>query len=301
MNLEPGIIARIATGDADACRIAADWLLERGDERGEFILDELAVEARPNPATRAAAKKRRAAWERTHFGAWASPVLALGATGYELRRGFIDLVRLHEHALDALPKMLELEPITRLRVTLADGAALARAMRHPSFARIRELDLAGAAPKLDVPAPGIATLVLRSIADSTLDSLPSSFPALETLGVAFTQAGDAALSAVASGRLKLQRLWAANASVGDASLGALASSSTALRELDLSSNRFDRSLRRLGENSSLTALHTLKLQSVYAARGFLSREGLPALRKLRVTHPTSNDRQVYAARGISLF
>lgn len=299
VRLEPGIVARIATGDRDASRIAADWLLEHGDERGEFILDELTVEARANPSTRAAAKARRAAWERTHFGAWASPLLALGATGYVFRRGFVDEVRLPEKALAALPRMLELEPISRLRVDLDGSGELALAMKQPSFDRIRGLDLDGA-PRLE-RHERLESLVLRTAVASTIERVVACFPALSTLGVAFTEAGDAALLALMNQQLPLKRLWARRARVGDASLGALARTECALEELDLSSHDFDRQrLKQLGASTTLRKLHTLVLTSVRDARDFLSRDGLPALRHLRVTRPTNADRRLFVTRGISL-
>ncbi len=299
-RLEPGIIARIATGDVDACRIAADWLLERGEVRGEAIL--AALDERVNPATREAARRRRIALEIEHLFAWTAPLRELGVTDCGLRRGFVDWVALPERALSALPALLDLEPITALRVLVHDGSALRAAMRTSAFARIRTLQVNGAAVSFDVAAPALTTLVARPMTAARVAALPALFPVLESLAVSSTEAGDAALTALGARALTVKQLRAVHAGVTDRALLTLVERGSEVEALDLSFNDLTpRALKQLGDAQSLSALRELGLRGYHGLTGFLSPVGLPALRRLRLRRPPTTDRALFAARGISLW
>jgi hypothetical protein len=298
-QLSPGIIARIATGDPAAYRVAADWLLERGDTRGEVILAEL--DAHANPVTRHAARRRRLELE-PHYAAWKAPVLKLGVTSCDFRHGFIERVALPERALGQLQALLDLEPISGLHVTVTDGQHLRAAMRTPAFARIRTLELLGGQAVLDVSAPGLKGLLVRPLVAAHIPRVPALFPALETLGVSFTTTGEAAVSALASGVLRVKHLWAARAGVTDRSLLSLIERGSAVEALDLSFNELTpRALQLLGAARTLPALRELSLMGCRKANDFLSPRGLPRLRRLRLRSPASADRAVFDARGISLW
>jgi hypothetical protein len=300
--LEPGIIARIATGDVDACRIAADWLLERGDDRGALILDALTLEGRPNPAVRKAIKVRRAEWEVAHLERWTDALVELGVTEWDFKRGFIDWVTVHESALDQLPRMLELEPITRLSVEVSNGEHLRRAMKTPAFAHIRELQVLDGEVRLE-SAPGLTTLSCAEASAQFVAGLPQLFPALETLDLSATAGGNEAVVLVTRAALKLKRLWVSHARVEGRTVSVLADSVTGLEELDLSFNGVERGvLKKLGASTTLASLHSLSLLGEpRGTNSFLSMTGLPALKHLRVTRPTTKDRDLYRARSIALW
>jgi hypothetical protein len=301
-TLEPGIIARIATGDADACRIAADWLLERGDERGALILDALTLEGRPNPAVRKAIKVRRAEWEGAHLERWTDPLVELGVTDWDFKRGFIDWVTVQESALDQLPRMLELEPITRLSVVVSNGEHLRLAMKTSAFSRIRELQVLDGEVQLE-SAPGLTSLSCTEASAKFVAGLPQLFPALQTLGVSGTAGGNEAVVQLTRAALKLKRLWVSHAQVEGRMVSVLADSVTGLEELDLSFNGVERGvLKKLGASTTLASLHSLSLLGEpRGTNGFLSSAGLPALKHLRVTRPTTKDRDLYRARRIALW
>lgn len=292
----PEVVAAVAAGGAEARRIAADWLLERGEERGEYILDELTLAERPNPSTRRATAQRLRARVQ-NLEQWGADLVALGVRRWRFRGGFIDEVALPEASLPALPRMLELEPITRLRVDCDGSGQLALAMRLPAFARIRALDVLGA-PRFE-RHEGLESLTLRTNEADVIEHVVECFPALKTLGVSFWRLGDEAVQAVASGRLPVRRLWARRAGVENGSLTALAQSSTPLEALDVSDNWFDAAaLETLGASRTLASLSALALVSSGDTDGFLSREGLPGLRRLGVSWQRREDRKLYAERGI---
>lgn len=303
MKLDPQAMAHLATGGPSAYRIAADWLLERGDERGEYILDELLLAERPNPSTRRAALARRAAREvSTLHPRIEAPLRALGVTDCAYHWGFVQRVRLPEKALTSLPKLLELEPITQLRVELSDGAALAGAMRSPAFSAIRGLDFVSRAdPVLTVTAPQIETLTLRA-GPALMQRLSDLFPALKRLNLEGRRGGSEAVEAVAAGRLALEHLWAPLTGVSSSSVMTLARSSRPIQSLGVAFNDLSASaLKALGASEGLSALKELDVRDRYShnSHSFLT-TGLPALKKLRVTAPSVPDRQLYQRRGISL-
>lgn len=305
MSLDPLAFERLAKGIPAEYRIAADWLLERGDARGEFILDELMLAERPNPSTRKAALLRRAEREKTLQPRIEAPLRALGVTECEYHWGFVSFVRLPEKALGALPKLLELEPITRLGVSLGDGAGLAETMRWPGFGRIRELQLSGRAERalaVAPAAPGIESLTLRAD-PATVQRACELFPGLKRLNLAsghLGRGGTAAVEALASGRLALEQLWVPDTGVSSASVISLAKTSSPIQSLCLAFNGLNAAaLRALGESRGLAALRELDVRGRERHQGFLT-TGLPALKKLRVSWPQPLDRQLYASRGISL-
>jgi hypothetical protein len=301
VRLEPAAFSALATGGPPAYRIAADWLLERGDPRGEFILDELALFERPSPSTRKAILARRTQRKPSLFAQWEEPLRALGVTECSYRWGFVERVRLPEKALGDLPKLLALEPITKLEVALSDGVWLTEAMRSPAFAQIRSLELTGRrAPVLNVAAPQIETLALQ-VPPGTIEKVCELFPGLKRLHVNGGMNGSAAVDALTSGKLNVKELWAPHTHVSSASVVALARSTRAVESLGLAFNDLGRNaLNALGASQTLTSLRELDLRGWYTqSAGFLT-TGLPALKKLRVSRPTIEDRKLYARRGISL-
>lgn len=301
MRLEPAAFSALATGGAPAYRIAADWLLERGDARGEFILDELALSERPNPSTRKAILARRAQRQVHLYKEWEAPLRELGVVECSYRWGFVEWVRLPEKALSNLPKLLALEPITQLSVGLGDCVQLNEVMRSAAFAQIRSLELTGRRPPLlREPAPKVQALALQ-LPQGTIERVCELFTGLQRLHVNGGMNGSSAVDALSDGRLAVEALWANHTHVSSASVVALAKSSRAVKSLALAFNGLESSATRaLGASQTLRALAELDLRGRYTqSRGFL-REGLPALKKLRVNYPSKEDRVLYAKRGIAL-
>ena len=140
----PLIAAILAAPDDDAPRLVyADWLMERGDPRGELI----ALQCRPALFEGDVFER---AWrlEHAHGAAWQQPIRALAREPGPLHftRGFIERIQLdaadwirHSEALCALTPLREIE--------LRKVEVLAAALAAPGMQRIRSLEVRG--QKLD--------------------------------------------------------------------------------------------------------------------------------------------------------
>lgn len=125
--------------------VAADWLSERGDPRGEHVALQVELaRTRAAPAPRLVA--RLAAIETAP---WREPLAALGARAdadggeLELVRGFVDRAFLADRDIANVAPLLRREPITRLDVTGSTEHAATLAARAPELGRLRELYLHG--------------------------------------------------------------------------------------------------------------------------------------------------------------
>ncbi|MBA3538746.1 MAG: TIGR02996 domain-containing protein [Deltaproteobacteria bacterium] len=147
--------------DSDEPRlVAADYLSDRGDPRGEYIVRACQ-----------SARCDRELEHRAHFDAWRAPLTALGAMPFsappadpvsmayrhDYRRGFVDAVAFWAGGAANFSEACRLEPIVALEVNNIQRAAdtLARA---PELAQIRTLqfgyDTDGIAPVLASPLLG---------------------------------------------------------------------------------------------------------------------------------------------------
>lgn len=143
-------------------RVYADWLIEQGDPRGEWI----ALHDHPGDE---AELKRRALWQR-HGMAWrfadtgGEAVGAFGFVRYE--DGFLDEVSLDSTHLRVMAPMLARQPVRKLSVHAIDELAAIAAL--PMLSTIERLELslglessnAGALRALLEAAPRLRSLAL---------------------------------------------------------------------------------------------------------------------------------------------
>src|ERR1043166_9271422 len=94
VDLVAGIVA---APDDDAPRtVYGDWLLDRGDPRGDLMIAQCAL-ARADAADRSLAetgplRERVRALIASHGASWLDPLFAITAGYYELRRGMVEHV-----------------------------------------------------------------------------------------------------------------------------------------------------------------------------------------------------------------
>ncbi|HEY1064817.1 MAG TPA: TIGR02996 domain-containing protein [Pirellulales bacterium] len=133
-----------AAPDDDAPRLMlADWLLEQGDVRGEFIQVQCELERTPaGDPRRAELVNRDVRLRERHGWRWKDPVRHLNVTSVDFRRGFIEHV--HMRAMFFLREAEQLfEACPTLRsVKLSIGNTDIRAIaKSASLSRVSRLDL----------------------------------------------------------------------------------------------------------------------------------------------------------------
>jgi uncharacterized protein (TIGR02996 family) len=116
----------VATPDDDGPRLVyADWLLDRGDPRGELVNAQCALERaeradRPVDETEPLRKAARQLIDQ-HESTWLDPLFAITAGYYELRRGLVEHVDLMQATIDAA-RLHDLAPMLRSIGATIDGA-----------------------------------------------------------------------------------------------------------------------------------------------------------------------------------
>jgi len=160
MTVEAELIdAIVAAPDDDAPRlIYADWLMQRGDPRGELMALQCRLagaDTRDEPVDEAVIARERELRE-AHGDAWTAPLRAIVDGGYQLRRGFV------EHAVvwnpvcqllpillapgprfvtsDDLSRLFEAAPLLR-SVALRGAVIETNPEPDASWARLRALEL----------------------------------------------------------------------------------------------------------------------------------------------------------------
>lgn len=135
-----------ANPDDDGPRLMyADWLMERGQPRGEFIRLQCVLAQTPrNDDRRESIERRVAELLFQHRQEWIRPLRELGVNAVRFERGFVEAVTTRaERFLALAPALFAAEPVRAvclLSPQPRDFTALA-ASRH--LARIRGLALAG--------------------------------------------------------------------------------------------------------------------------------------------------------------
>ena len=121
-------------------RVFADWLLERGDPRGEFIHLELDLAAGVEGERRRALAARRAELLEAHLDGW---TCGLSAFSYvEFRRGFIHEISMPcEVFLEHHEALLRVGPVQRVKLRGVESKHGALLAALPCFARVTDLDL----------------------------------------------------------------------------------------------------------------------------------------------------------------
>ncbi|HEU4732732.1 MAG TPA: TIGR02996 domain-containing protein [Kofleriaceae bacterium] len=255
-DLRAAILA--APDDLAPRLVYADWLLERGDPRGEHIV----LQCAEGQEDEVRELRRRALWQR-HGATWLAEDLEtteLDATRFEYRNGFLHTVQLRAPELVALGPQLARHPIHTLRVSALpaelpglehspvlrtlrrlelvsrfdDGPALARLLSSPELSRLDSLVLDRAAGSTDEAAVWSALERCSRLADLVHLALGSieipaerarwlgrSLPALRTLSCVSGFTSTSLLALAGSASFCLQRLALRNEfgpPVGDAAV-----------------------------------------------------------------------------------
>ncbi|MCX5747361.1 MAG: hypothetical protein NT062_33260 [Proteobacteria bacterium] len=155
--------------------VAADWLTDRADPRGEYVV--LACRAGLGPDDDVWGRRFDGLAE-AHEVAWSAPLLALGAelrtgrTSLTFERGFVEHVTLRGAATRAFAQLCALEPITKLLVSNPSRELAAM----PALAQVRELGLLAQPHKL-LASPhltGVETLGFGDFTRATAAALAAS-------------------------------------------------------------------------------------------------------------------------------
>lgn len=134
--------------DADAPRrVAADWLLERGDPRGEYVALACELAARPDDDPRADELRARLV-ACQDLARWRAPIEALGGRGDRdqppsFTRGFIEAVTLVGRSADNFAAICALEPIVDLVLVSSGASTFERVAARPELAQLRSLRITG--------------------------------------------------------------------------------------------------------------------------------------------------------------
>ena len=238
----------------------ADWLIEQGNPRGEWI-------ALHHKDTEEAELERRALWQ-VHGAAWRAEdvgAVELGSLDAVIYRdGFLDEVRFEQPKLDALAPMLATQPIRSLSVfAITDLGALAKL---PVLETVETLDLGYGIEKSnpdELLAVLDATPRLKRLALSPHQDVPWVWAALER----FARLGTLESLDVASLKISSERaMWMATAlssltvlrcdrSLTGSSLRVLAENATfALRKLYLSDHDGEHGRTQLLDDAALAAV-----------------------------------------------
>lgn len=192
-----------ANDDIDSYRVLADWLIARGDPRGELVVLQIAEELDPTPARAAATADLFERYKAYFLGPLGRNVTVQdnsGAPAFEWRRGFIYRAKLSQ--------------LKYSRFTGTIGEALAALLDHPSARFLRELSLGFNTPERDHQGP-IDIVVSR--APRSLRALylgPGADPEVEQHGI-WRDLGDLRQLWPALPQLERLSLAAQSARIGD--------------------------------------------------------------------------------------
>lgn len=140
--------AVLADPRADGPRLVlADWLIERGDPRGEFISIQCEL-ARAGPKGGEGLRERETALLREHQAAW----LGSDLVEARFRRGFVERAVVHDsQALPLLDAFFQREPVTELIVASSHAIDSERFATLPWLERLDTLEFR--APRPNAPGP----------------------------------------------------------------------------------------------------------------------------------------------------
>jgi uncharacterized protein (TIGR02996 family) len=287
---EAELVAGIAAApDDDAPRIVyADWLLERGDPRGDLMTAQCAL-ARADADDRPFAetgplRERVAELIAAHGGSWTDPLFTITAGYYELRRGMVEHVELMQYEVDA-PALRDAAPLLR---SFSGSHALAHAMF--AAARVLPVDQLRLVGSTDLEGvcrscaalDRLETLELRKVRDTLLPA-HLGFGDLDRLEIqlAAQQPGQAVLDRLAATQLRLRQLALANLALADLSpIAALPLVSLELMNVD---NHWPPHAQVT--SFALTRSRLAPFDTLF--------ERLPALRHLRLSPVRMSDRMAF--------
>lgn len=179
MTTQGELLAAIrAQPEDDAPRLVyADWLLERGDARGELITLQCRAAGGTEPT---AGEVLRAAELSAHVETWT------GFRNAKLRRGFVETIDFFDpQRIDDLDALVEREPVQWLALRGADPERFAAAAAWGGLAKMRGVSIASSAPEVVLESArrlgGLGFLHYTRIAP-LLAALPASVRALRLMG-----------------------------------------------------------------------------------------------------------------------
>jgi uncharacterized protein (TIGR02996 family) len=204
--------------ESDAPRlVCADWLVERGEARGEYV----ALACRAALLDRGSAEwveltARRHAIARE--AEWAGPIGELGAKSARFHRGFVERVVLVGRDALNLPALCAMEPIVDVEIVSAGARNYARIAEMPELAQLRSLEVTGQymvgyealvdSPVVaNIPALRVGTRAIRgTIPDQRSVAVDAEIAAAVVAGSALSElrlwhADDAAICALATAPL----------------------------------------------------------------------------------------------------
>jgi uncharacterized protein (TIGR02996 family) len=223
--------------DADEPRrVYADWLIEEGDPRGEFIQAQCALasadEELDDEKTRALRRRVRELLKE-HRAAWLAPVKKIGLDPdcWTFERGFVAKVGGGAGDVLKAAKQLKLAPLLdAVSVWLQTAAELDKIVASPLGKRLRRLDLSSSKKHVGAGAaaarlPALVGLELEDTALGAEDVRAIAGRAqLRELAVRSCRLLKGALEPLAAARFRLRRLALPAAHAGAALGGWLASS-----------------------------------------------------------------------------
>lgn len=271
----------IAAPDDDAPRLVlADWLMERGDPRGEFIAAQVRLASRAIfRSQRLDLRARAGKLLKRHRRQWTDFGLADPAAQWRFRRGFIvEVAAGATQLLEAAPRLFAREPVRRLKLHGCDLEAVETLARAPWLDRLEALklhgDLGDEGAALLADLDGLRNLRLLNLYDCGLgvagaEAIAGSraLRALRTLTLTANEIGDGGAAALArSANLQgCEKLYLARAEIGDVGVSELARSPHLrhLRELGLGGNWSisDASAEALAASPNLPRLGWLELEN----------------------------------------
>jgi uncharacterized protein (TIGR02996 family) len=298
-----------AEPDADEPRmILADWHMERGNPRGEFIaaMCRLATGGL-NPARRIETRKRAEKLLEKNIDTWAAPAAAVladkkvratpliarfNAPGARrrnvvFRRGFIDKVRASASKfLDHGQALLDAELVTALELAKASAKSIQALAASPMLADIQALTVRGqigdAGALALAESPHLGSLVRLNLKDTGIGDAgakalawSSGLGSLRSLSLSGNEIGDDGVEALAGSPVLagLDRLFLSRNEIGDAGVMALADAPGASRLviLALGGNEElgDEGAQRLLDSRTLSSLERLEVDVCEIGDGML--------------------------------
>lgn len=129
--------------DSDAPRlVCADWLIDRGDPRGDYIAIACRHDALPRDSVEQHALRDQLVGFKPRIAEWVKPLVALGAKrgpDAPFTRGFVNSLRLLGGAAHNFPAMCRLEPIVDLVLASCAHTAYRTLGAAPELADLRFL------------------------------------------------------------------------------------------------------------------------------------------------------------------
>jgi len=252
--------------------VYADYLLEKGDPRGEFISRSVALfSGGLDPLRRKQFNARVDELVATHGGEWFGAVKEI-ADDFTVRRGFVEEIR--GEASTLLPKLnavFQAEPVRKLHLSEVKDVALKALATAPWLKRIEYLALSGSPT-----AKGLKELL-------SADGISN----LKGLNLGGCELDESAVQAIAKAKCvrSLERLALTGNPIGDEGISALAEASlVSLKNLYLAATEItDEGLENLSGSPHLKALKFLGLErnEEVSSDGVESlRSSLPSLEKV---------------------